>query len=344
MYEKLSISDDQLRSCLQEQYGLTLITLEFLPLGLDSRAGVYRLVSMDGIAYLLKVRSGSLYEPGCLVARYLSDQGIHSVVAPVLTRSRALWTQVEDWTVCLYPFIDGDTNWTGMTDEHWQQVGAIFKRVHQITLPFDGFKSLRKETLDPTQYASQVRDIECQYIDKYRDSSISAQALSTSWMTHQSTIHTVVAALEKLAPMLQRQAGPFVLCHADLHPANLLRNQAGQVFVIDWDEVMLAPKERDFIYAITDQTQPSSSPFFHGYGQVEIDWIALTYYRWERIIQDLIVCAQNVLLRDDLGAEAKSESVSLFDTILVGKHDIQVAYATATRIFFVHGTDGKYPL
>ena len=31
-------------------------------------------------------------------------------------------------------------------------------------------------------------------------------------------------------------------------PANLIRDRAGNVFVIDWDEVMLAPKERDFIF------------------------------------------------------------------------------------------------
>jgi spectinomycin phosphotransferase len=34
----------------------------------------------------------------------------------------------------------------------------------------------------------------------------------------------------------------------DLHPRNLIRDHAGKVFVIDWDEVMLAPKERDFIF------------------------------------------------------------------------------------------------
>jgi hypothetical protein len=27
----------------------------------------------------------------------------------------------------------------------------------------------------------------------------------------------------------------------DLHPRNLIRDHAGKVFVIDWDEVMLAP-------------------------------------------------------------------------------------------------------
>jgi spectinomycin phosphotransferase len=37
----------------------------------------------------------------------------------------------------------------------------------------------------------------------------------------------------------------------------------GQVFVVDWDEVMLAPKERDFIFV----RPPHADAFFQGYGK-----------------------------------------------------------------------------
>ena len=61
-------------------------------------------------------------------------------------------------------------------------------------------------------------------------------------MVHQSTIQTAIAALETLGYVLQRRTFPYVVCHAELHPANLLRDPLGHVFVVDWDEVMLAPK------------------------------------------------------------------------------------------------------
>jgi spectinomycin phosphotransferase len=130
-----SIAEEQLRACFQNQYDLIPVTLEFLPLGLDYNAGVYRVVSAQGTASLLKVTSRPLYEPRCLVPRYLHDQGITSVVAPVPTRSGALWTRVEEWTVIVYPFIDGDTSWTGMTNEQWKEVGTIFQQIHQVMLP-----------------------------------------------------------------------------------------------------------------------------------------------------------------------------------------------------------------
>ncbi len=118
MREQPGIPEERLRACLQDQYDLIPVTFEFLPLGLDYNAGVYRVVSEQGTAYLLKVTSRPLYEPRCLVPRYLNEQGITSVVAPVLTRSSALWTLLEEWTVIVYPFIDGDTSWTGMTGSH----------------------------------------------------------------------------------------------------------------------------------------------------------------------------------------------------------------------------------
>src|SRR6266498_1869808 len=116
MREQLKISEERLRTCLQDHYDLNPITLEFLPRGRDYTAGVYRVVSKEGTSYLLKVKSGVLYEPCCLVPRYLSTQGISAVVAPIPTRSNSLWTKLEDWTIIVYPFLQGDTSLMSMTD------------------------------------------------------------------------------------------------------------------------------------------------------------------------------------------------------------------------------------
>ncbi|HEX9133078.1 MAG TPA: aminoglycoside phosphotransferase family protein [Ktedonobacteraceae bacterium] len=324
-----SIPEEHLRTCLQEQYDLNHVTLEFLPLGLDYNAAVYRVVSEQGAAYLLKVTSRSLYEPRCLVPRYLNDQGITSVVAPIPTRSGALWTKLVDWTAIVYPFIDGETSLTGMTDEHWKEVGTIFKRIHQVMPPPFGFESLRKETFDPAEYARWVRTFESQHAQEPSCGSASQRALRSSWIAHQPTIHMVVTSLEKLAGVLQSRTFPYVICHADLHARNLIRDRAGHVFVIDWDEVMLAPKERDFIFV----RQPQADAFWEGYGVAEIDWILLTYYLWERVVQDLIECAHNVCFRDDWGEEARAEAAQLLHVILAEERGhIDAAYQASAHL------------
>ena len=328
MRKQPSIPEERLRACLQEQYDLIPVTLEFLPRGKDYNAGVYHVVSEQGTAYLLKVTSRSLYEPGCLVPRYLSDQGITSVVAPVPTRSGALWTKLVDWTVIVYPWISGDSSLTGMTDEQWKEVGAIFKRIHQVLLPPLGFESLRKETFDPTGYTRWVRTFEAQHLHSRHDGSRSSRALRADWVAYQSTIHTVVTSLEKLAEVLHSRTFPYVICHADLHAANLIRDHAGHVFVIDWDEVMMAPKERDFIFV----RGPQADAFWEGYGQREIDWVTLTYYRWERVVQDVIECAGQVCFRGDWAEETRAGVAQLFHEILAEGSNIDAAYAAAAHL------------
>ena len=207
MREPPRITEEDLRACLQDQYGLSPVTLTFLPLGHDYDAGIYRVTSEQGTAYALKVTTRSLYEPRCLVPRYLNDQGIASVVAPISTHSRALWTQLSDWTVIVYPWISGDSSLTGMTNEHWRELGSIFKQIHQVIVPAERFESLRKETFDAAEYVRWIHTFELQHLHSRHGGSVSQHALRADWLTHQATIHTAVRSLEKLAGVLKNDQG-----------------------------------------------------------------------------------------------------------------------------------------
>jgi spectinomycin phosphotransferase len=329
MREPPNISEERLLACLQDQYSLSIKRHEFLPRGLDFKAGVYRVVSEQGVPYLLKVTTRPLYEPGYIVPRYLKDQGITSVVAPIPTKSNRLWTKLEDWTVIVYPFIDGDTSWAGMTNEQWKKVGSIFKRIHYVRLPTGSFSSMKKETFDPTEYVQWIRVFESQHLHVRLGESEAEHVLRNSWVEHQLAINTAMTFLEKLAAVLQLQTFQYVICHADLHPANLIRHDASHVFVIDWDEVMLAPKERDFIFI----REAQADAFWEGYGKREINWLLLSYYLWERVIQDVIVNAQDVCFRDDLGEETKADIAKMFHEYwLDGGNEVIAAYKASEHL------------
>lgn len=119
MREPPRITEEDLRTCLRDQYDLNPVTLTFLPLGHDYDAGIYR-VECAQATYALKVTSRPLYEPRCLVPRALNEQGIASVVAPLPTHSGAVWAKLSDWTVIVYPWISGESSLTGMTNEQWK--------------------------------------------------------------------------------------------------------------------------------------------------------------------------------------------------------------------------------
>jgi len=321
MREKPNVVEDDLIACLQEQYGIATVTLDFLPLGADYDAGVYRVEGEDGNCYLLKIKSGPLYEPGYLVSRYLRELGMVSVVAPIPTKSDSLWTQVGIWTALVFPFIEGDTSWTGMTPQQWQEAGRTLKQIHQIVLPATGFEGVRKETFDPSAYARWLRTFDAQHAHT-EEKTVAERLILSAWTTYRDTIYIAIASLEKLAAALRKQSGPYVICHADLHASNLLRTQDGRVFVIDWDDVKLAPRERDFIYAREQRaggpSWENTTPFFQGYGETEIDWVALTYYLWERVAQDLIEYAKSALFEDKWSEETRMESARIFHSILAG--------------------------
>ena len=109
MLEKPDLADEVIADSLQRGYGLPVAEVEFLPIGYDSSAWVYRICTPGGDRCFLKVRRGEVYAPGVVIPRYLRDAGIEQVVAPLPALSGDLWLTVDSFVLILYPFIDGQT-------------------------------------------------------------------------------------------------------------------------------------------------------------------------------------------------------------------------------------------
>lgn len=331
MREPPEMLEERLSACIQNQYQLAPVSCEFLPLGRDYSAWGYRVMSAQGISYFAKVTARPLYEPALSLPRYLNDQGISSVVAPLFTKNHALWTAFEQWRLIVYPWISGESNWSGMTSEHWKELGRIFRRIHEVPLPAAGFLAVRTETFHPGVYTQWMYAFENGYLAASEQKDEASHAVCVSWLTHQDTIHTGTASLEKLAARLQARTIPNVICHADLHANNVIRQPDGQVSVIDWDEVMLAPRERDFIFI----RKPYAAAFWEGYGTSELDWELLAYYLWERVVQDIIEDTKNGCLRDDLSQESRAEIARGFaESLIPNGNNLAAAYEASAHLSF----------
>ncbi len=147
MIEKPNLADEKIIAALCENYGLPVTSLEFLQLGNDDRAWVYKVLAENDKPYFLKVRKGQINEPSLRVPRYLSDHGIEQVVAPFANQSGALWTVLDSFALILYPFIDGEMGAVvGMSETQWLEFGTVVGKIHALPLDADFTRLMRRET------------------------------------------------------------------------------------------------------------------------------------------------------------------------------------------------------
>jgi spectinomycin phosphotransferase len=314
MLEKPRLEDERIIACLRKSYGLAVTEIEFLPRGYDSYAGVYR-VQANGQFYFLKVKSDPVDELSVRLPRYLQEQGVEQVVAPLPTITQELWGKVDHFTLILYPFIEGESGGeVGLSDNQWIEFGAVLKRLHATRLPPELLDRVSKETFVPhPKWMAVVRQLQAAVGNRVYENLFEKQ-LAAFWKDHRHEIGAIVDRAEQLGRMLQDKPLAFVLCHADIHTANLLLDGQGRLFVVDWDQPILAPRERDLMFVtvggfVTEER--AETLFFQGYGKTEVDPLTMAYYRYERVMEDLAGFGEQALLLD-ASDETKQDSVEWF--------------------------------
>jgi spectinomycin phosphotransferase len=341
MLEKPAISNEAIGSGLTNGYGIQPVRIEFLPLGKDSNGWVYRVETADQTPYFLKLKRPETVNPASLaVPRYLRDHGIWPVVAPLPTRTGALAHEIPEYTLVLYPFVEGRSGReVGLSPEQWLELGAIVRAVHQMELPPRLAANLPRETFVPhARYAGVVRRL-LRGIGEEGERDDLARELACYWQEKREEIARLLQRAEELGQALQHRKLPFTLCHADIHVANVLVEPSGHLLVVDWDQPILAPKERDLMFVMGSALRGFSAgsaeeaAFFRGYGSSDVDQVALAYYRYEWAIQDLGAYAEAVYFRPDLGEADRREGVAGVRAVFLPGSEAEAAYAAEADLY-----------
>jgi len=287
------IAPDAVQACLAETYGLQAARAEFLPLGADVDSAAFRIEASDGRAYFLKLRRGFSAAVVDVPAFLHHTQGIDAVMAPLPTRTQQLSVQDHGFDWALYPFFDGVDGFTRtLADRQWTALGTALNAIHHTTLPEPLLATLPRESYSH-QWREGVRRYQRRFINGVAGDDLVKRFLAF-WDAHDEEIDSIVYRSEQLASILLEQSLPQVLCHSDLHAGNVLLGDGDRVCIVDWDTLILAPKERDLMFigggvgGVWNQAR-GEALFFQGYGTKEaVDALALAYYRHERIVRDLL--------------------------------------------------------
>lgn len=307
MLEKPNIADETILNHFRDAYNIRAARVEFLPLGADANTAVYRVTTEGGEPYFLKLRGG-IFEPMSVqVPRFLRDQGIRQIIEPIRAVDGTPWSRLDRFTCVLYPYIEGRNAWAvELTDAQWVDFGAALRKIQSAPLPGEIKQRVPVET-----YTAKYREQVTAYLAIVEQRTFTdpvANRMAEFMRQHRGEMEFVIRRAEALASALITQPLPAVLCHADLHAGNLLVTASGDFYIIDWDNPILAPKERDLMFigaGIGDNwnTAREEALFYQGYGAVDTNRAALAYYRYERIVQDFAAYCDEILLTEGSSAD-----------------------------------------
>ncbi len=244
MLEAPNLNIDALITRLNAAYGIEVSDVAFLPLGADQDTAVYRAGAADGATYFCKLRRGELFAPSVTVPHWLHTQGVQHIIAPYTTRDGDLWTRLEPFSVVLYPFVAGqDAVDAPLSARQLVAFGAATRRIHDANLPDALGQGLPRETYDP-YWRERVKMFQAVAGARAFTEPVAAKTADL-FRTHYADIGHCVARAEALAAELIQQAPTHVPCHSDLHAWNILATDTGAFYIVDWDELIYAPRERD---------------------------------------------------------------------------------------------------
>lgn len=331
MTEKQTLSLQCIIDCLNTGYGIAVTTLELLPLGADLNASVYKAQVRNGASYFVKLRCGHCYDISVAILTLLQESGIEQIIPPIKTIRGELIQHINGFILTVYRFVEGQNGFChNLTDDQWVTLGRVLRQVHEFDVPSSIKGRMRKES-----YSSKWRDV-VRSLDAVVDGALigdeTALKLQAFMRDHRAVIRRLVDRAEFLSHKAQEQSPSFVLCHSDIHGGNVLIDRNGSIYIVDWDEPIMAPKERDLMFIGGGVANVWNNPceegfFYKGYGKTTINSVILAYYRYERIVEDIAEYGQALLLTP-AGGDDRLEMCKHFMDMFEPNGVVDIAFKT----------------
>jgi spectinomycin phosphotransferase len=297
---KQALSDQRIIDCLNANYGIKVARLTFLPIGADMNASVYKAETHDHSSYFIKLKHGHHHDISATIIALLHDAGIQQIIPPIKTTDGQPIQHIDDFTLIVSPFVEGQDGFSrDLTDNQWMTLGKVMKKIHEINVPSSIQGIIRREDYSP-KWQEAARALYA-YLESEPSGDEIALKLIAFMKKNSVTIHRLVDRAEHLGKQIQDQLPEFVLCHSDIHGGNVLMDGNDFIYLVDWDDPIMAPKERDLMFIGGGVANVWNKPheekyFYKGYGKTEINMTSLAYYRHERIVEDIVLYAQKLLL------------------------------------------------
>jgi spectinomycin phosphotransferase len=330
MLVKPDLEEKRILLCLQGEYGVEVSEITFLPLGADINTAVYRVLAKDQQVFFLKLRSGEFNPASVSVPKFLFDLGISQIIPPLMTLTGQMWANLSSYKTILYPFIEGINGFEKkLSDPQWIEFGRVLKRIHTSQIPAEATRGIKQEDFAPKYRNAVKKYLKRTPSDLFHD-PIKSEAKAII-QGKSIEIFELVKTVEQLAIKLKALSLEYILCHGDIHAWNLLLPDDDRFFIVDWDTLVFAPKERDLMFIGGGLGGRGHTPeeeetlFYRGYGKTQVSFTAMAYYRYERIIEDIAIFCEQIF-QSDASDEDRQQSLEYLQSNFLPNNVLEIAY------------------
>lgn len=320
---------DTIITMLLKEYDIEVEQMKFLPLGADQNTIVYKATTSKEENYFVKIRKDSFANASIQIPELLSKGGAKHIIPIITTKSGQSWCTSDRLTCIVYPFIFGNNaEESKLSVEKMTELGSLLKKMHTLKLPSSVESLLTTESFNTNWHVKIIDYITTISTSVYTDSS--SLQLQRFVSANSERLNEIIREVEVLSKIVIKSREPFVVCHADFHAYNLLVTDDDDFYLIDFDTIVLAPKERDLMFiggkidTLSDNAQIVNA-FYDGYGKEPINMDLIKYYRLNRILEDLVVDFE-LILSANTSPQDKEQNLKYFINNFLPGNTIDAAF------------------
>jgi len=286
---------DDLILAVQKGYGIPLENIEFLLRGWGGDC--YQAKARNGDRYFLKLHDEANYMGIAATSRPFYLPLMHQlhhknilphIPCPILTCKGAFSLQINHHELVVTNFIDGQVVGFGKLSEPIlgqlaEMVGILhrsrpqlkfeypFVEHFEISFDADLVEALNKlGSITPKDGPGKqlLRQIMLPRLDEVR-----------SHLQQFRELQGTVRAINK----------PKVICHTDLHGANLITDNQHNLYILDWENALIAPLEHDMIFFAGEENfwEIFWPNYTHQFSEAHIESEILRFYFYRRTLEDI---------------------------------------------------------
>lgn len=284
-----AISNNELRQFIEEEYGLRIQDIVFLPVG---EVSYNYAITTDNHKFLFKLTNSYTLIRHQNISQFLvdfsEDTGNDQIPLPLKDKDGQLVTQFRKYYASLVPYIDGYniSNSFLNSQDTMDQISQILADIHvrtkqaaKLDFPMD---SLSIDFLE--EYELHFMKLQETHNRFYQ------QRLKELLNDQKDKILFNHEQLRKLSHSIDKDKLTYVVAHTDLHSDNIMIEEGtSKVHIIDWETVEIAPVEKDFRWFL------KSPFFFRSYDSnqgslrnIIVSREVLLFYAYRRFFEDII--------------------------------------------------------